>query len=310
MSFMAAPVICGTSTVGVVRCSTPQEVPYYFSDDDLELLRVVAAQISRCWRTWSSRRQAAERLRRANQELREHMTEVAGTFEDLTHQLRGPLLQAERQVSFALDRASGSSDREELFAVRGLCRRAKRVTLSIDLLAESSESRSKRFNPAALDYRTLKRMLTETAEDHQILADPGHPVRFSVNHNSYDVKHIHRFRVDYDLFEQAISNLLDNASKYSFTDSTVQIHGGLTGTGNLHISVANQGIKLRREDRKKCATRGWRSDEAILCADLGRGIGLWVVDRIMGIHGGELVVEPTNRDGVTEFKLVFRPHKE
>lgn len=268
---MAAPIVSGSSTVGVVRCCTAQEVPYYFSDDDLDLLTIVAAQISRCWTTWASRREAAERQQRLEDEVREKTGEVhrktaeeVRTFEDLSHQLRGPLLQTDRQISFALDQASGSEDRRRLVAVRGLCRKAKRVSLSIGLLAESSECSLRRFNPAALDYRTLDRMLTEVAEDHQLLADPGHPVRFSVDHKSYDVPQIHRFRVDYDLLEQAISNLLDNAAKYSFANSTARIHGGLIGTGNFHISVSNRGIKLRWEDVARCTTRGWRSEEATL----------------------------------------------
>lgn len=310
MSFMAAPVVSGKSSVGAIRCCTAKAVPYYFSDDDLDLLGVVAAQISRCWSTWATQRKAAEREHRLEEEVRQKTAETVRTFEDLSHQLRGPLLQAERQVFFALDRASGSSGRHQLLAVRGLCRKAKRVTLSIGLLAaESTGADAKRFNPAALDYPTLDRMLTEAAEDAQILADPGRPVRFRVDHRSYDLADIHRFRVDYDLLEQAVSNLLDNAAKYSFADSTVRISGGLTGKRNFHISVANRGIKLRREDRTECIARGWRGQEAILCADLGSGIGLWVVEQIMKTHGGSLVVEPTTREHVTEFKLVFPPHE-
>ena len=115
--------VSGNWIVGVVRCSTAQEVPYYFSDDDLDLLRLVAAQISRCWSTWANQREAAARIRHAEEELRERTTETIRTFEDLSHQLRGPLLQTERQVSFALDHASESEGRHRLLAVRGLCRK-------------------------------------------------------------------------------------------------------------------------------------------------------------------------------------------
>ncbi|MEE9294803.1 MAG: GAF domain-containing protein [Phycisphaerae bacterium] len=311
MSFIAAPVLSGDAVVGVIRCCTAHEAPYYFSNDDLELLQLIAAQISRCWGTWARERQVADRLSLVEERLRAKIAGEVRTFEDLSHELRGPLIQAERQVAFAIGRSAGTADRESLFAVRGLIRKAKRVALIIGVFQESAGGASTRLlcNSAVLDYKTLDRMLTEAAEDHEILADPGHPVHFEVDHDSYDVASIHRFRINYDLLEQAVSNLLDNAAKYSVADSTVRVHGGLTNTGNFHISVLNKGIKLLREHRTQCVERGWRSDEAVLCTDVGSGIGLWVVNRIMEMHGGHLDVRPTDEAGWTEFKLIFREPK-
>ncbi len=57
LSFMAAPVLRGDDVIGVIRCCTASEVPYYFSDREKELLELVAVQISRFWSNWLIRRE-------------------------------------------------------------------------------------------------------------------------------------------------------------------------------------------------------------------------------------------------------------
>jgi signal transduction histidine kinase len=57
ISFMACPVQLGGALLGVIRCSAATEGPFYFSHREVELLRLVAAQIAQCWVTWCNRRQ-------------------------------------------------------------------------------------------------------------------------------------------------------------------------------------------------------------------------------------------------------------
>lgn len=301
MSFVAAPVLSASSAIGVIRCSTATDAPYYYSYDDVRLLELVASQISRCWISWMEQAAAADRIRHIQEELQRETKERIQAFETLYHQLGGPLVQAERHA----DSAAKGHPTHDLRAIRGLIRKAKRVTTTIGLVADASGTGNKQWQLEMLEYARLDRLLREAAEDQNALSDCDHPVEFKVDQRSYDISHLFRFRVHYDLIEQAVSNLLDNAAKYSDANTEVQIYGGLTGTGNFHISVRNKGIKLRQEHKTEVVKRGWRSDEAVWCTDKGHGIGLWVVDNIMTTHKGRLEVVPTDERGWTEFKLVF-----
>jgi signal transduction histidine kinase len=118
-----------------------------------------------------------------------------------------------------------------------------------------------------------------------------------------------RVRFDRHLLEQAILNLLDNAAKYSFSDTVIGIYGGLTGPDRFHISIVNKGFRLSASDAAKAVKRGWRSEDARHSTGEGSGIGLWIVDNIMKAHGGELVVVPSDLDGYTEVKLIFPMEK-
>ena len=71
------------------------------------------------------------------------------------------------------------------------------------------------------------------------------------------------------------------------------------------VSVANEGFEVRPEDASKLKQRGYRSDKAIWATGEGSGIGLWIVDEIMKAHGGRLAISPTNKNGITDIRLVF-----
>ena len=130
-------------------------------------------------------------------------------------------------------------------------------------------------------------------------------VGFRVDAESVDrIGSLHGYRIDYDLLEQALNNVLDNAGKYSYDNTTVRIVASRTGK-DLCISVINTGIKIEQREIESCKMRGWQSDAARSVKGEGRGIGLWVVDHIMRAQGGTLVIRPTGANGETEVRLEF-----
>ena len=62
LSFMGAPIVMGKEVLGAIRCSVAQEGPYYFADLALDLLRLVAAQISRYWSNWLGQREKQDEI--------------------------------------------------------------------------------------------------------------------------------------------------------------------------------------------------------------------------------------------------------
>jgi signal transduction histidine kinase len=138
------------------------------------------------------------------------------------------------------------------------------------------------------------------------MIDKARQVGFHVDRHSFELLPSLKFEIDHELVEQAIMNLLDNAAKYSFRDTTVNIYAAVTRAGGLRITVSNTGLPIKRDDVPLCVQRGWRSPEARKAIGEGSGIGLWIVDNIMRVHGGQLVVTPTTAEGLTEISLIFR----
>ncbi|MBK7928499.1 MAG: ATP-binding protein [Bryobacterales bacterium] len=93
----------------------------------------------------------------------------------------------------------------------------------------------------------------------------------------------------------AIRQILDNALKYSNTDSPVSClteidHGGLT------VRVADRGPGIQERDRERVFEKFHR----LACTRAhvpGTGLGLHIAREIARMHGGELWVEPNSPAG-------------
>jgi GAF domain-containing protein len=251
--------------------------------------------------------QTINKLRQAEAKLEAQVKERIQTLEDLAHQLKSPINQAQARIQFILREAlSGDRLQANLLAMRGLTRKAKRVAMSTMLFAALARSKPIKPKLAVLDYDSAVRLLIEAASDNELMVDPERRISMRVNRESFDVLNPHVVKVDYDLLEQALNNMLDNAGKYSYANTVVEIYGGLTTrTQRFHITVVNEGLPLRGIAIQDCIKRGWRSDKAKGVTGEGSGIGLWIVSNIMEIHGGELRIIPTTTTNRTEIKLIF-----
>jgi two-component system phosphate regulon sensor histidine kinase PhoR len=128
-------------------------------------------------------------------------------------------------------------------------------------------------------------------------ADTG--VTFDLTEVAGDLPDHPDLRIDKNLFDRIISNLVDNAQKYSTPGSVVTI-GSEFGMNFLLFRIRNSGIVLREEDVSKAVEKGWRSQEAGWVTGEGSGMGLWIVSEILGQCGGKLALIPTDERGITE----------
>jgi len=246
------------------------------------------------------------RLRKAEAALGKQLEEQSRTFEDLAHQLKTPITQAHARAQTTLAiKGMDQKARMNLQAIRSLCRKAKRVTMSISLFSTFAREESIQINLSRLQYQNLVKLLKDASADNEIAIGPDLRIRFRVVEKSFEALYTNVVGADLDLLEQAVNNILDNAAKYSFPNTTVEIYGGVTRTSHFYLAVINKGLAIRPNEVKQSVERGWRSDDARLTTGEGSGIGLWIVDHIMRAHKGELVIIPTKSNNLTEVRLVF-----
>jgi two-component system sensor histidine kinase SenX3 len=101
----------------------------------------------------------------------------------------------------------------------------------------------------------------------------------------------------------ALSNLLDNAVKYSDAGSAVQVRTGTDGRG-VWISVSDQGIGIPARDLERVFERFYRVDHARSRQTGGTGLGLAIVRHVVNNHEGEIEVDSRMGEGST-FVLRF-----
>lgn len=87
------------------------------------------------------------------------------------------------------------------------------------------------------------------------------------------------------LIQQAVANLLDNAIKFSPSDTTIVIGAKFEGDA-LILYVIDQGVGMEPEDLKRASERFFRADSARHMP--GTGLGLALVHAVAQLHDGTL----------------------
>jgi signal transduction histidine kinase len=239
---------------------------------------------------------------------REKVLEIqTRVFEDLEHQLKLPILQAHSRLSQLLAKTLPADKvMSNVQAVRGLLRKAERVVRGMSIFVTLAKNRILSRHLSRLSKGTLVKLLIEICMDCIFLE--GHAsrgLRFRVDDASFDILGSVDVQCDFDLLEQAIYDIVDNACKYSFPDQEILVRGGLNKHGKFYIAVIDKGLPLRLEDIPHVIERGWRGREALLSTGQGSGIGCWFAHQVMVAHQGQLILFPTNASKLTEARLQF-----
>jgi signal transduction histidine kinase len=107
-------------------------------------------------------------------------------------------------------------------------------------------------------------------------------------------------RVDIELLERAVANLVDNALKFCPRGSRVVLAARRRG-GRIEVSVSDDGPGIPAADLPQLFDRFYQSRQTVAPAtgDGGRGLGLAIVKRIAELHEGEVAVESAVGRGTT-----------
>ncbi|HHK42557.1 MAG TPA: PAS domain-containing protein [Planctomycetaceae bacterium] len=98
------------------------------------------------------------------------------------------------------------------------------------------------------------------------------------------------------LLEQALTNLLDNACKYSESDTQVRVVAKRYGA-EVWIDVIDQGCGIESRHLPRLFERFYRVDRSRSRKLGGTGLGLAIVKHIARVHGGEVTVSSTPGEG-------------
>ncbi|MDP9365267.1 MAG: ATP-binding protein, partial [Chloroflexota bacterium] len=236
----------------------------------------------------------SERERAANQaavEARDRFLSIAA------HELRTPIT-AVKTAAHLLDRAHSRADanpeREARF-VRRIGEAADRLAALTDDLLDVSRVHLDRFplRRAPVDLLVLVR---EAVERCQETLPSGHPIAVEAPQGSLPVV------ADAGRLEQVLTNLLENAAKYSPAGSEIRVTVGDDGDGAL-ISVRDRGIGLSPGADEVIFAPFGRAPDAGRSGLPGLGMGLYISRAIVERHGGRLWAESAGQGRGTTFHV-------
>src|SRR5580704_904449 len=110
---------------------------------------------------------------------------------------------------------------------------------------------------------------------------------------------------DYDEVRAAVSNLIDNAIKYSGSEMHIQISARHTEGRFAEVRVKDQGPGIAEPELKRIFKRFYRIHGPIATRVKGTGLGLYIVRSVAKRHGGRAWAESAGSGQGSTFVLQF-----
>jgi len=117
-----------------------------------------------------------------------------------------------------------------------------------------------------------------------------HKFKFKV-HPNLPALYIDKLRI-----VQVITNLVENATKFSPAQSTITI-GARVKDNDIIISVTDKGVGIPREAIGKLFDRFFQAETVVADNTKGTGLGLAICKGIVESHGGKIWVESEFGEG-------------
>jgi len=220
----------------------------------------------------------------------------------ISHEFKSPLTSI-RQLAEMLHsgRVPSEERRRQYYDV--LLEQSERLSLlteNILNLARIEEGREK-FTFEKTDLTAILQEIVSSFQDR--VRHEGFSIELEIK------KDLPTIMVDRAAMAQAVTNLIDNAVKYSGESRKVVISASGEGAF-LTMAVKDFGIGIRKEDLDKVFERFFRGGDELTRTVKGSGLGLTLVKEIVKAHQGEVYVESEAGRGSTFFIKLPLPKEE
>jgi len=216
----------------------------------------------------------------------------------VTHELKTPIASIRLYLETLKTREVEEARKQEFYNV--MLADSDRLLGTVEQVLQASRTREKQrlMNLAEIDLGGLIGDTIRTVREQHHLGEPA--IRYSEPAESIVVLG------DRAELRVAITNLLDNAFKYSLGEPKISVRLKSSGGKTAEIYIKDNGIGISRPDLKRIFKRFYRVPGATETAAKGTGLGLPIVRSIVEKHGGKVRAE-SNGTGKGSTFLVQLP---
>jgi K+-sensing histidine kinase KdpD len=281
---VAAPLMQGAQTVGMI--SVVRREPRAFREQEVELVgllgRLIASAVQNV-RAYEAERSTVEELRR--------LSALRADFVSLvSHELRAPMASVvgSAQTLQQRWRELSPEQRDSFLALIG-SETGRLAALVADVLDTS------RIEAGTFTYRF------DDVDVGALVRDSVAGISFAqdeVNVNANVRGELPRIRGDRDRLQQVLTNLLDNAVKFSPSGAEVSV-SAYRENSRVRVDVADQGPGIAKDQQRLIFEKFGRSHLPSSPGKPGTGLGLFIARSIAEAHGGSLEVWSALERGAT-----------
>jgi len=203
----------------------------------------------------------------------------------VTHELKTPIASIRLYLQTLQHREVDEARRNEFY--RLMLDDTDRLMGTVDQVLKAGEAGHKRQDRRVpVDFSGLVRECVEVARASHHLPPESLRYEQSVNHGAAA-----GVLGDSEELRAAVSNVLDNAVKYSGDRVEISVRLDTPDEKRVTLSVRDQGVGIPATELKRIFKRFYRVSNRSLSRVKGTGLGLFIVRAIARKHGGRVFAE-------------------
>lgn len=204
----------------------------------------------------------------------------------VTHELKTPIASIRLYLETLQTRTVSTEKRQEFYSIMVADTDRLLTTVEQVLRAGQMGHRRRQLNLSLIDLGTLTQECLALAQTRYRLAQDSLTYHETLNNGHRPV-----IKGDGEELRAALSNLIDNAIKYSDQQVHVTVTVAEEIKNQLSIKVKDEGIGIPSAQLKRIFKRFYRVPGQVMARVKGTGLGLFIVQSIVERHGGKVKAE-------------------
>src|SRR5262245_20933288 len=223
-----------------------------------------------------------------------------GFINAVTHELKTPIASIRLYLETLQTRDVDQTRSKEFCSI--MLADTDRLLRTVDQVLQAGRTgqRRRRIDRSVIDLGTIVQECLQTVQTHLNRAEGT--IQYSENLSGNALPLVVG---DHDELRVAVSNLVDNAVKYSPKLPQVSIEVAAYDEKRLAVRVTDRGIGIPREQLKRVFKRFYRIPKTVMMQVKGSGLGLFIVRSVVERHGGRVFAESAGEGMGSTFTIVL-----
>jgi signal transduction histidine kinase len=235
---------------------------------------------------------------------RELAQRQAGFLANVTHELKTPLAAMQAAGENLSDGRVTDAERVKSYG-NHIYTETIRLRKMIEKLLDIARVDAG-HNTVQLTPQKLQNLVQDYYDSHEsYIQSQGFSIEFEYEPDLPEVL------IDTDHFETIISNLVDNAIKYSFDKKEIKLSVKQSKTG-VSLIVSDKGIGIPKKSHQQIFEKFYRLEDSMTAKTKGHGLGLSIVKKLVELNQGSIDLKSSVGNGtsfIVEFPI-YKPETE
>jgi two-component system, OmpR family, sensor histidine kinase SenX3 len=221
-----------------------------------------------------------------------------GFINAVTHELKTPIASIRLYLETLQTREVDETQKKEFYSVMLMDTERLLRTVEQVLQAGRTGQRRRRIDRSVIDLGSVVKECLQTVQRQLNRAKIEYSERLDNGARPLVLG-------DHDELRVAVSNLVDNAVKYSPASPSVTVEVATFDAKRLAVRVTDSGIGIPRGQLKHVFKRFYRIPARMMSQVKGSGLGLFIVRSVVERHGGQVFAESAGEGMGSTFTIVL-----